>query len=35
MSMLKPYPTLLVGIALGIWVVPKVLSKANVNLPGS
>lgn len=34
MSVFKPYTTLAVGIALGVFVVPKVLAKANVNLPG-
>lgn len=35
MSVLKPYSTLLVGIALGIFVVPRVLSKAGISLPGA
>lgn len=35
MSMLKPYSTLLVGIALGIFVVPRVLSKVGVSIPGA
>jgi hypothetical protein len=34
-SVLKPYSTLLVGIALGIFVVPRVLSKAGISLPGA
>jgi hypothetical protein len=33
MSFLKPYGTLAVGIALGMFVVPKVLRKANINVP--
>lgn len=35
MSILKPYTTLAVGIALGLFVVPKVLGKLNVSLPGA
>lgn len=34
MSALRPYSTLAIGIALGIFVVPKVLRKINVNVPG-
>lgn len=34
MSVFKPYTTLAVGIALGIFVVPKLLAKANISLPG-
>lgn len=35
MSIFKPYTTLAVGIALGLWVVPKLLGKAGVSLPGA
>lgn len=35
MNMLRPYSTLLIGIALGVIVVPKVLSKLNVSVPGA
>ncbi len=35
MSILKPYSTLLVGIALGLFVVPKLASKAGVSIPGA
>jgi hypothetical protein len=34
MGFLKPYSTLLVGIALGVFVVPKVTSRLGVSLPG-
>lgn len=34
MNMLKPYPTLAVGIILGLFLVPVALRKANINLPG-
>jgi hypothetical protein len=34
-SILKPYSTLLVGIALGIFIVPKLAAKAGVSIPGS
>jgi hypothetical protein len=34
MSVFRPYTTLAIGIALGVLVVPKVLRKVNVNLPG-
>lgn len=34
MGMLRPYSTLGIGIALGLFVVPKVLRKVNVNVPG-
>mgnify|MGYP001588057720 CR=1 FL=1 len=27
MSYLKPYPTLLIGVALGMFVVPRVMTK--------
>jgi len=35
MSVFKPFSTLLVGVALGVWVVPKITRAANINLPGS
>lgn len=35
MSFLRPYSTLAIGIALGVLVVPKVLAKLNVSVPGA
>lgn len=35
MKYLRPYSTLLIGVALGMWVLPKVLSKTGVSLPGA
>lgn len=35
MKYLRPYSTLLLGVALGMWVLPKVLSKTGVSLPGA
>lgn len=35
MGFLKPYSTLLVGIALGVFVVPKVASRVGVAIPGA
>jgi hypothetical protein len=34
MSLFRPYTTLAIGIALGVFVAPKVLRKVNVTLPG-
>lgn len=34
MKFLKPYRTLAVGIALGIFVVPAVTSRLGVTIPG-
>ncbi len=35
MSFFKPFSTLAVGIALGLWVVPKVASKTGIRLPAT
>jgi len=35
MSFLKPYRTLAVGIALGLFVVPMVTRKLGVSVPGA
>jgi len=34
MTIFRPYTTLLVGVVLGVLVVPKVLRAANINVPG-
>jgi hypothetical protein len=34
MRIFRPTSTLLVGIALGVFVVPKALRAVNVNVPG-
>jgi hypothetical protein len=34
MRMLKPYSTLAIGIALGLFVVPAVTRKLGVSVPG-
>lgn len=35
MSFLKPYRTLAIGIALGLFVVPAVTRKVGVSIPGA
>jgi len=35
MRFFKPFSTLLVGIALGVYVVPKVTSRLGVPVPGA
>jgi hypothetical protein len=35
MSFFRPYSTLLIGIALGVYVVPKVVGRLGVSLPGA
>lgn len=35
MKFLRPTSTLIVGIALGVFVVPKALRAVNVNVPGA
>jgi hypothetical protein len=34
MGLFRPYTTLLVGVALGLFVVPKVAAKVGVSVPG-
>lgn len=35
MRYFRPYSTLILGIALGVFVLPRVLSKTGVSLPGA
>lgn len=35
MAFFKPYSTLFIGIALGIFVVPKVTARLGVSVPGA